>query len=685
MALNLTCLNVTVPLPIIPIGNNLTISPTHSNYDPYGKAISQLISSSLARSTFSTADIESILNTLTSDDTNSLNLPALTSMKPIKSTIIYGSVTLFLFLILSLVFYCISCTNCCQAKSIQDYSRSKQRKCSRQCVSVVVILLIGLIVLGQMIYIAYHVNRTTTFLDNSIQEFNQEIYPKEIGLYLEHLLQQLKMLDAYSMPSSTIIIDASRSMFLKSFNKILKEQYFLNIIQQTISSNDMHIDELNTLIGQESTSSPIATSIVDEITKQHEEMADQLAVPLAELCAFVDGKDTDIDAIILDSLSLVHEQITKITNIIEIDFLNYMKPWEDHVLLNQELEKQIRYYTRLAGTILLVLIIIFGLFPVGLFTVIILYHCRQRHLVSKYRSRDDDRQSSTRRSQSSIVHSDFSSESSTNGTICWLRIIFIPVIIILVMIILLSSLFYAVDLFAQGACRTAHEDDTFLIPFLIDELLGSNSSDVMIPGLDIQTTFLKIVDDCRHETHFSRHFFASHLRRLHEDVNKSMNQLNDKIGQQFYVSIAAINIQDDISLLNNLSSLFSSDSIRNKIEQIREGFKNLQQQFENITAATPTIPLDIVNQTIDNFEVYVREMIESTIDTCPLPLATIYKTDIFVCHEFAATINGLWFSLFLYMLFLILGLAIGGLCVYKQLRVTANTESRNIDLMRSQF
>ena len=165
-------------------------------------------------------------------------------------------------------------------------------------------------------------------------------------------------------------------MFLESFNQILKQQYFLNTIQQTIISNDMHINELNTLIDQESTSSPIATSIVDEITKQHEEMTDQLAVPLAELCAFVDGKDTDIDAIILDSLSLVHEQITKISNIIETDFLNYMKPWEDHVLLKQELEDQIRYYTRLAGTILLVLIIIFGLILVGVFTVIILYHGR---------------------------------------------------------------------------------------------------------------------------------------------------------------------------------------------------------------------------------------------------------------------------------------------------------------------
>jgi len=81
----------------------------------------------------------------------------------------------------------------------------KRRKCSGQCICVVLILLIGLLVIGQMIYIAYQVNRTKIFLDDSIKEMNEEIYPKEISIHLQHLLDQFKQLDQYSTQSNLVI------------------------------------------------------------------------------------------------------------------------------------------------------------------------------------------------------------------------------------------------------------------------------------------------------------------------------------------------------------------------------------------------------------------------------------------------------------------------------------------------
>ncbi len=56
-----------------------------------------------------------------------------------------------------------------------------------------------------MIYIAYQVNRTKLFLDDSIKEMNQEIYPKEISMHLKHLLGQLKQLDQYSTQGNFVI------------------------------------------------------------------------------------------------------------------------------------------------------------------------------------------------------------------------------------------------------------------------------------------------------------------------------------------------------------------------------------------------------------------------------------------------------------------------------------------------
>jgi len=83
----------------------------------------------------------------------------------------------------------------------KSYKQMRKRKCSGKCVCIVLIVFIGLLVIGQMIYIAYQVSRTTTFLDDSIKEINQEIYPKEVSFHLKHLLEQLKSLDRYSTQS----------------------------------------------------------------------------------------------------------------------------------------------------------------------------------------------------------------------------------------------------------------------------------------------------------------------------------------------------------------------------------------------------------------------------------------------------------------------------------------------------
>jgi hypothetical protein len=118
MALDLTCFNVSFPLPTIPTINNVTNIPSHSYYNPNGKAISQLISSSLARTTFSIADVQSFLKMVTSDDSELWDVSTIVKIKPMTSTIIYSSVALTLFILLSLLFCIISCTNCCKRESL---------------------------------------------------------------------------------------------------------------------------------------------------------------------------------------------------------------------------------------------------------------------------------------------------------------------------------------------------------------------------------------------------------------------------------------------------------------------------------------------------------------------------------------------------------------------------------------
>ncbi|CAF1436154.1 unnamed protein product [Adineta steineri] len=384
MALDIACLNVNFTLPNIPIINNVTNIPSHPHYNPNGKALSQLISSSMARSIFSTDDFESFLKMITSSNNTSFDISTVVKSKPVTSTIIYTSITLALFIILSLIFCIMSCRKNHPKKSSKKYKPSTKCKCCGPCVPVVLLILVGLIVIGQMIYIAYQIDKTTKNLDESIKEMNQEIYPKEISVHLKHLLQQMELLDQYSTQSDSILIQASRSIFIGAFDKILREQYFLDTIRDSIVDIDVHMEQLNHTINNESSSlSPVVKYLFEEINKQHQDMIEQLKIPLQELCRYSNGSEVEIDNTILNALDLVHKQLRILIDTIKRDFLGYMT-----VLMKQDLEDRVRYYIRLVGIILLVLIIIFGLIPISFLAIIILCRCcryQRQKSSSKYR------------------------------------------------------------------------------------------------------------------------------------------------------------------------------------------------------------------------------------------------------------------------------------------------------------
>ncbi len=63
----------------------------------------------------------------------------------------------------------------------------------------------------------------------------------------------------------------------------------------------------------------------------------------------------------------------------------------------------------------------------------------------------------------------------------------------------------------------------------------------------------------------------------------------------------------------------------------------------------------------------MKKVIESTIDSCPLPMNNILKIDRLICHETANIINGLWFKIFLFMFAVLFGLCFFGINIYKRL------------------
>ncbi len=77
----------------------------------------------------------------------------------------------------------------------------------------------------------------------------------------------------------------------------------------------------------------------------------------------------------------------------------------------------------------------------------------------------------------------------------------------------------------------------------------------------------------------------------------------------------------------------------------------------------------------------MKKVLESTVDGCPLPLATVYKTDTLVCHALGSSISGLWLSVFLFMTLITVGLCIFGVGVYKRL----NSSSGSTQSQKNRF
>ncbi|CAF4975779.1 unnamed protein product [Rotaria sp. Silwood1] len=278
MVLELTCFNVSSSLPTIPIVSNITNTPSHLYYNPNGKAVSQLISSSLARSTFSIADVRSFLKQVTSNEIKSWDASTIVKLKPITSTIIYTT--------------------------------------------------------------------------------------------------------------DSIVIKASQSIFVKGFDQILQEKYFLNEIRQSVSDSVVHIGALEQLINQTTSLTSEIYVTFASIKSESNNMIDSLKAPLQKLCDYADGKDKEIDDTIIKALNLLHQQMKKLIDTIRNDFLTHLTPWENKMLINKNLEDKIRWYIRLVGIILLVLTIVFGFIPITfviLISICYLCRCQQNGRSSKYR------------------------------------------------------------------------------------------------------------------------------------------------------------------------------------------------------------------------------------------------------------------------------------------------------------
>jgi hypothetical protein len=191
---------------------------------------------------------------------------------------------------------------------------------------------------------------------------------------------------------------------------------------------------------------------------------------------------------------------------------------------------------------------------------------------------------------------------------CLIRFIFVLIIFIL---ILVTSFFYALDIFFQGSCRLIHDDHLFVISLitgkqtisneflrrkficLIDRFTGS------IKNFDVNQTTFDVIDHCEKKIHFTETFLINSSKQLNDQLTPIITNLNGKIFEQFSNNINKTNFDTDLQFLINLANSTGLTDIANHIRYIQKDFKQIDQIFKQIVELNSTLPSNFIKTTVN--------------------------------------------------------------------------------------
>lgn len=152
-------------------------------------------------------------------------------------------------------------------------------------------------------------------------------------------------------------------MLVQAFNEIFVEKYLLGNLSQTIGSTKVHFAELNMEMNNSVLLSALAILLFERLKTEHSSLLIDIQKPIEQMCAFANGTEKDIDQMLLDTLDIMHTELKRVNETMREDILSKITPWNEHMLMDAKLEADIRKYINIGGTVLLVLVILFGVIP----------------------------------------------------------------------------------------------------------------------------------------------------------------------------------------------------------------------------------------------------------------------------------------------------------------------------------
>ncbi|CAF1141401.1 unnamed protein product [Rotaria magnacalcarata] len=699
MPLNINCLSEYSDFELIPLIGNNSKNFIHSIYKLDEDDFISKFSSFIRGLLFSSNDFELLLKNFT---INSFKL----SNKLISSIIIYSIGILLMVIMLSIIFYIISYTNIKQDKS----KKQTYFKFNLKALLVLLLFIIYFFIFIQMILLIKHGNKAKISLEKSIKLINEEFNSNIISQHFKYLLEQF---NNYSKKSSSIIIDGSKSLMIKSLNNLLNDYYYIEEINLHIVNINKYFNEINSFIDNDQN----IKVLFNKITKSYEYIMKDINNLNKKLCYYINENNIEIEKKIFYLFNLINEKFQFFIQIINEEILN---KFFKSKLFNQNQQEKIQSFISLIATLFFSIILIITIVPFVFLIIIIIndFCLHSSNQTKQFKNQKTHNESSSKLddldvkqlislhthsndSQSCYTTNSFSNTRnvsrkkhksrkirtyhiSANGERTFsyavnvtnrnksknarsyrlflgsIRISFGFLIVLLIILCIISGLLYGLDLLIENSCRLVHHDQQYLISLITDNLIKS------IENFDMNTTINNIINDCNKNKHFSKKFLKEYSNELNNELIPIMKYLNGNIYKEFLISIKMINISSEIDLLNNLASFLRLKHIQNRLILIHNDFNQIERIFKQIIQFNSRLPIQFLTRTLNEFELFFEKIIESTMNPCPLPIDNILKIDKLICHETANTINGLWLLIFLFMFSLVFGFCIFGIYIYKR-------------------
>ncbi|CAF3822519.1 unnamed protein product [Adineta steineri] len=568
MSFDLNCLNVYNDIPLITNKSNNIIHPI---YKPNGDNFLSKFSSLIIHSSFSSDDLQLYIK---NSQKNSLKFPS----KMLSSLIIYS-------------------------------------------ISIILLNLIYLFLLIQMIYIIININNTKLYLNKSIKQINSQMNSETISQYL------LKQFQQFSSKSTSIIVNGSKSIMIKSFS----DYYDINELNLIINNINEHLDYFNSLI--------VNNEILTKFFRQFTNSYTNLLNLNRRICDYINKNDkNEIEKKIFYLKNLIEEQMKFFIEILNGQILNKI----NLKLFNNKQQNKIHSIISFITNFIFIIISILIILPLTFLIIIIskyIFFYKNHRIRNNNRLQNQFQSLDVRQLQSSHIHS-YNQQSSTTHP---------------------SSLLYGIDMILQSSCQVIHYDQPFLISYVTDNFIKS------IDDFDVNATLNNLINDCSNNIHFSKKFLEKFSFKLDDELIKIIEQLNTNIYNQFQSSIPIKNISSEFHLFNNFVNLTGLTTLHDRLVRIENNFNKINQKFTQIIQQNSKLSNSFMTKIINQFKLLLQRILESTIDSCPLPINDIYKIDELICHKTINLINGLWMKILLVIFTIVFGLYIFGIYIYKQL------------------